>query len=97
MGLHFFQIIKVLSFQRYTKFQSFNPILEGIIIIVFGYISKGVKCEGTKLLAGGVFSISKIILETRKKKNVTGGLYKENWVDVLENSHPVLSKMMSHF
>ena len=33
----------------------------------------------------------------RGKRKTTQGLYQEKRVDVLENSHPVLSKMMSYF
>ena len=99
MGLHLclFQTLKVISFQRYTQFQSFNPIIEGFPKVFFGYTSKEVKCGGTQLFAGGIFSASKIFLETREKKKVTGGYIRRNRVDVLENSHPVLSKKMSHF
>ena len=94
MGLYFclFQILKVLSFQRYTEFQSFNPFLEGFLIVFFGYTSKEVKCGGTQLFAGGIFSASKILLETREEKKVTGGrgLYQENRVDVLEKKVTLL-------
>ena len=38
-----FQSFKKLSFDRYTKSQSFNPTLESFLIALFRYISKEVK------------------------------------------------------
>ena len=48
-------------------------------------------------MAGGIFSASMVFLETREEKKSQGAIYQENRVDVLENSHPVLSKMVPHF
>ena len=42
------------------------------------------------------FCQQSFIFETRQEKR-SQELYQENRLDVLENSHPVLSKMMSHF
>ena len=75
VGLHFclLQTFKVLSFYRYTKFKSFNPILEDFLIVLFGYTSSKVKCGSTYLFAESIFSTSMIYLETREEKKVTGG------------------------
>ena len=88
MGLHLclFQTLKVLSFKRYTQFQYFNPIFEGFLIVFF--LSTPLRMSN--VAAGGMFSASKIFLETREKKKSDRRLYQENRVDVLENSHPVL-------
>ena len=54
------------------------------------------KCGSILLLAGGVFSTSKIFFRRDKGKK-SQGLYREKRVNVLENRHTALSKMMSCF
>ena len=44
-----------------------------------------------------VYFLSGRFFLRRGKRKSYGGLYQENRVDVLENSHHVLSKMVSHF
>ena len=75
VGLHvcLLQTFKVLSFYIYTKLKYFNPILEGFLIVFFGYTSEEVKCGSTYFLAGSIFSTSTIFLETREEKKGTGG------------------------
>ena len=50
-------------FDRYTKFQSFNSILESILMVLFRYISKEVKYGGSQLLVGYIFSASNLVFE----------------------------------
>ena len=44
VGLHLclFQIVNIPSLNRYTHFQTFNPILEDFLIVFFVYTSKEV-------------------------------------------------------
>ena len=78
VGLHFclLQTFKVLSCYRYTKFKSFNPILEGFLIVFFGYTSKEVKFGSTYVSFGKKYIFYQhdfSLDEGREKKSQGGG------------------------
>ena len=74
MGLHFrlFQTVSIPFLHRYTRFQTFNPIHGGFLIVCSVYTSKEVKYGGIQLFGGRYSSASNIFHEVREEEKVTG-------------------------
>ena len=78
VGLHFclFQTFNVLSFHRYTEFQSFNPIIERFLVVFLGTSLRRSNVAAPNFWREVYYLPARFFLETREEKKVTGDYIK---------------------